>query len=157
MTSTDYLPFERGIKDGLLIYLRRLGVFLAVLAVASVLCGLIGLMFIPRADKPKPAPSEETSHFEIITFVALGTGLAVFTLRKTMATVFQIQTNRFTLTLGSTLFVILCSGLVASIFTRDLEVVVPLASALLVHLFDGFVFLKDRGDELQRRRSRRRK
>jgi hypothetical protein len=45
--EADYLPFDRGIKDGLLVYLKRLLVFLFCVTSAFVLCGLAAIRFIP--------------------------------------------------------------------------------------------------------------
>jgi hypothetical protein len=45
VVNSQYLPFELGIKDALWIYLKRLGVFLAVTAFAFAICAVAGLCF----------------------------------------------------------------------------------------------------------------
>ncbi len=56
MIESELLPFEYGLKSGLLIYLRRLGVFIAVMVAAAALCGLVAAISVWRSG---PTPSAD--------------------------------------------------------------------------------------------------
>jgi hypothetical protein len=46
MTTIEYLPFERGVQDGLRIYLLRLRTFLGTILGGLVLCVAIALLLV---------------------------------------------------------------------------------------------------------------
>jgi hypothetical protein len=156
MTPAEYLPFERGIKDGVWVYLKRLGIYLAVMAAALILCGLVAVWFIPRPEKPPaPVPVKEGYPFELITAVAIGAATAAVLVGKVFSATLQVRLSWYTLHVGSMLLAVIFSVTVASVLTHQFELVTPGLSALLVYLFDAIALFRDRHDGPERTRSRR--
>jgi hypothetical protein len=46
MMPPECMPFERGVREGLLIYVRRLVTFVKIFLMASIVCGAVGYTFI---------------------------------------------------------------------------------------------------------------
>jgi hypothetical protein len=125
MTRAECLPFDHGFKDGLVVYLRRLGVFLGVMAVAAIVCGLVGYFFIPHALSPPanpstPQPVNDGPGIGLITMISLGTGIAVLSLRRFFSESLRITFSSHTISVGGGLFwAMLVSGTMFAILTHE--------------------------------------
>lgn len=149
MTPAEYLPFERGIKDGLLVYLRRLGKFFMVMAAAFFLCGMIGEFFIPHPEKQK-TPGGNGLHLGFITLIVVGATAGAIAIHHTLSVTFQLRTSRYSVYIESTLLVFLLVAVTVSLFMDDALFAAPMVLSLVFVMFDRMFLLKSIGKTKRR-------
>ncbi len=159
MTPAEYLPFEHGVKDGLLVYLKRLGIFLAVMAAAGIVCGLVGYFFIPHPPETTPVPQPTEDHSVgpvMLTLLSLGAAVTVLTFSKVLEGSAHASMRMRVFSLKGIFWALLASGTVLAFFSRDLEIALPLATALVTHLVQSIRLYRKEADRRERRGRRRR-
>jgi magnesium-transporting ATPase (P-type) len=154
MTRAEYLAFDYGIKDGLWIYLKRLSTFLAVFVAAFLICGMVAIWFIPRPEQTKLTGNENhlleiMTSMQLVIWTILMSARVFF--RRNFAATLSFRIGRYvvlTLLLVSALF-----GVTLIVLTHDFMLALGVVSAFSVFLVEALVFLRERGNDEERRKS----
>ena len=148
MTPVEYLPFERGLKDGLSIYWERLKTFLTVMFISAVFLGIIGSFFV-QLHPPEKAAHATPDSFGSQALLVIGsavTGSAlVVALRRYFRHAGALASSRLFLGMETAIITIVITAM--TLWGFSWEIAIPSGLAVLASLVDGFAFARRHRDE----------
>jgi hypothetical protein len=157
MTPAEYLPFERGLKDGLVVYWQRLKTFLVVMAVTATVLGMVGAFFVPSEPRSKDLRDvyeHPELQIRIIIFSSIACATLALLVRRFLSFSLGVTYRSFSRVWQTLLILALTTGGAALIWGYHWDVMIPATVAALASLFDAItLFRHDRADDHRHRSS----
>jgi hypothetical protein len=161
MTRAEYLPFERGLKDGLFLYWQRMKTFLTVMAASALVLGTVASFFVP--SEPQSHDLRDVYNhpeFPIRIIILSSVACAAFAVlvRRLSSFTLGVGYRKFSLLWHMLLVLALTAGTMTLFWGYHWDVIFPAAATALASLFDEVVHYRhERAVERRHRSTERNK